>query len=596
VTPLGARTHRPLDHRAAGRRARPSTRVTTPCSELARGASWRETLGERSSRSPTSSGCADASRWLGWSARSEGAGALARGAAPGVAKVVATGKPAALLQALARAPRSVRRARAGRPCSRSALVDDPPAVIGDGGFIAKFGYHAQLDDLSQRSSTSGKDYLLQARDPRARATGIGSLKVRYNRVFGYYLEVTKSNLHLVPKEWVRKQTTVGGERYVTEELKTYEEKVLTADEKRVASSSSCSRSCAKQVVARALGALRAAAEAVATLDALVVVRARGRRRTGYVRPDHRRVERDRDDRRAGTRSSRRRSKSRLLRPERRAREPQDAQVLIITGPNMAGKSTVMRQVALAVVMGRPGASCPRSGRASGCVIASSRASGASDNLAKGQSTFMVEMTETANILHHATRKSLVVLDEIGRGTSTFDGLSIAWAVAEHLHDRVGARTLFATHYHELTDLGREKARVKNCSIAVREDQGRGDLPAQAGRRAPRAAQLRHRGGSAGGAAARGARARARAARATSRLESSTRPAGHGSPSGLRRPPHRPGPPPALTRLSWVCSAAVTRFRRRPWARWRYSRPSTGSRSTARRRSTRWWPSPRGNSN
>jgi DNA mismatch repair protein MutS len=151
---------------------------------------------------------------------------------------------------------------------------------------------------------------------------------------------------------------------------------------------------------------------------------------------------------------------------------EDAQVLIITGPNMAGKSTVMRQVALAVMMGQAGCFVPaRAARIGLCDRVFTRV-GASDNLAKGQSTFMVEMTETANILHHATRRSLVVLDEIGRGTSTFDGLSIAWAVAEHLHDRIGARTLFATHYHELTDLAREKPRVKNCSIAVREQQGR----------------------------------------------------------------------------------------------------------------------------
>jgi DNA mismatch repair protein MutS len=348
-----------------------------------------------------------------------------------------------------------------------ALIDEPPLVLADGGFIKK-GYHAELDVLIELSS-SGKEYLVKLEARERERTGIGSLKVRYNKVFGYYLEVTRANLQLVPRDWIRKQTTVGGERYVTEELKTYEEKVLTADEKRIALEQHLFEELRALVVAQA-SPLRAAADAVATLDVLVSF-ARVSSEAGYVRPvvDDSSVL-ELEGARHPVVEKALGADSFIPNDVRVGRD--DAQVLIITGPNMAGKSTVMRQVAIAAVMAQ-----------AGCFVAAKKARiglcdrvftrvGASDNLARGQSTFMVEMTETANILHHATKRSLVVLDEIGRGTSTYDGLSIAWAVAEHLHDRLGARTLFATHYHELTDLAREKARVKNCSIAVREQQGR----------------------------------------------------------------------------------------------------------------------------
>ncbi len=350
---------------------------------------------------------------------------------------------------------------------RRALVEEPPAVQADGGFIRQ-GYHAELDTLIELS-TSGKDYLLKLETRERERTGISSLKVRYNKVFGYYLEVTKANLAHVPKEWIRKQTTANGERYVTEELKTYEEKVLTADEKRIALEQRLFEELRALVVARA-GQLRAAADAVATLDVLVSF-ARVSSEQAYVRPviDESAVMELEGGRHPVVEKA---LGGDSFIPNDVRVDRDDAQVLIITGPNMAGKSTVMRQVAIAAVMAQ-----------AGCFVAAKKARiglcdrvftrvGASDNLARGQSTFMVEMTETANILHHATRRSLVVLDEIGRGTSTFDGLSIAWAVAEHLHDRIGARTLFATHYHELTDLAREKPRVKNCSIAVREQQGK----------------------------------------------------------------------------------------------------------------------------
>jgi DNA mismatch repair protein MutS len=300
-------------------------------------------------------------------------------------------------------------------------------------------------------------------------TGIPSLKVRYNRVFGYYLEVTKSNLHLVPKEWVRRQTTVGGERYITEELKEYEEKVLHADERRVAIEQRIFDELLAWVISHS-SALKAAAAAVAALDVLQSFASISAER-GYCRPTL-------DDSEGLTLGQSRHPVVELslelggFVPNDVTLSRGDQQLLIITGPNMAGKSTAMRQVALAVVMAQAG--CFVAGKSAHlglCDRIFTRV-GASDNLARGQSTFMVEMSETANILHHATSKSLVVLDEIGRGTSTFDGLSIAWAVAEHLHDKIGARTLFATHYHELTELALDRPFVRNCCVAVKEHQGR----------------------------------------------------------------------------------------------------------------------------
>jgi DNA mismatch repair protein MutS len=349
----------------------------------------------------------------------------------------------------------------------AAIVDEPPAVVGEGGFI-RMGFDKELDEYLTLSS-SGKTTLLELEAREKARTGIASLKVRYNKVFGYYLEVTKANLHLVPKDWVRKQTMVGGERYVTEELKGYEEKVLSADEKRVFLEQRLFEELRALVVSRA-SQLRAAAAAVAALDTLCSFAAVSAER-GYCRPS---VDESEVIRLEGARHPvvELALDGGTFVPNDTRLDREESQLLVITGPNMAGKSTVMRQVALSVVMAQ-----------AGCFVAAKTALiglcdrvftrvGASDNLARGQSTFMVEMTETANILHHATTKSLVVLDEIGRGTSTFDGLSIAWAVAEHLHDVVGARTMFATHYHELTDLARERPKVKNACIAVKERDGR----------------------------------------------------------------------------------------------------------------------------
>ncbi len=344
-----------------------------------------------------------------------------------------------------------------------AVVPEPPIALKEGGIIRE-GYNQKLDRLVA-TATRGKDFLLQLEaDERAR-TGIQSLKVRYNRVFGYYIEVTKANLRLVPSDYIRKQTTVGGERFITPELKRYEEEVLGAEEQRVALELKLFEELRGQVMASAQP-LRAAARALSEIDAIQSL-ARVAAANGYVRPEM-------DDGEViDIREGRHPVIERLLEGE--AFVPNDVrldcadeQILVITGPNMAGKSTVMRQTALIALMAQMGSFVPARSARIGLVDRLFTRVGAADNLARGQSTFMVEMVETAAILHSATRRSLILLDEIGRGTSTFDGLSIAWAVAEQIHHKIGARTLFATHYHELTDLSRECPRVKNASIAVRE--------------------------------------------------------------------------------------------------------------------------------
>ncbi|MFL5321107.1 MAG: DNA mismatch repair protein MutS [Myxococcaceae bacterium] len=351
---------------------------------------------------------------------------------------------------------------------KDAIADEPPATLKDGGMF-RVGHHAELDKLIELS-TRGKDLLLQIEARERQRTGISSLKIRFNKVFGYYLEVTRSNLHLVPQDYTRKQTTVGAERFITPELKAYEEQVLTAEERRCALELELFEALRAKVVAQA-GALRAAADAVSTADVILSF-AKAAAEHGYVRPV---VDETEVLEIVGGRHpvvERVLPSSEVFVPNDVHLSREDAQVLVITGPNMAGKSTVMRQVALITLMAQAGSFVPASRARIGVCDRIFTRVGAADNLARGQSTFMVEMTETSNILHHATKKSLVVLDEIGRGTSTFDGLSIAWAVAEHLHDRIGARTLFATHYHELTDLARDKPRVRNCAIAVKEVSGK----------------------------------------------------------------------------------------------------------------------------
>jgi DNA mismatch repair protein MutS len=352
-----------------------------------------------------------------------------------------------------------------------AVADEPPAGLEEGGLI-KRGHSVELDRIVALAD-DGKGTMARLETEERARTGIGSLKVRYNKVFGYYLEVTKPNLHLVPPDYQRRQTTVGGERFVTPALKELEEQVLGAEEKRCA----LERRLFEELRAKAVaeGArLRTAAGAAATADALLAL-ARVATERGYVRPEVDRSESLEivDGRHPVVEA--------MLPADSGGFVPNDVQVassgeaddgpsqlLVITGPNMAGKSTVMRQAALIVLLAQMGSFVPARRARVGLVDRIFTRVGASDDLARGRSTFMVEMIETAAILHNATRRSLVVLDEIGRGTSTFDGVSIAWAVAEHLHDEVGCRTLFATHYHELQDLARERPRVRNLTVAVRE--------------------------------------------------------------------------------------------------------------------------------
>ena len=357
-----------------------------------------------------------------------------------------------------------------------AVADEPPAILSEGGMIRR-GWSEELDRIVAIAE-DGKGTIARLEAREKERTGIGSLKVRYNKVFGYYIEVTKPNLHLVPADYQRRQTTVGGERFATPELKEFEEQVLTAEERRFALEEKLFEDLRARVVAET-ARLRTAASAVATADAVLSL-ARVASERGYARPsiDASEVLEIADGRHPVVEA--------MLPPDsggfvpndlavassaEARREPgQDApgQILVITGPNMAGKSTVMRQAALIALMAQMGSFVPARRARVGLVDRIFTRVGASDDLARGRSTFMVEMTEAAAILHNATRRSLVVLDEIGRGTSTFDGLSIAWAVSEHLHDRVGCRTLFATHYHELVDLARERPRVRNLTVAVRE--------------------------------------------------------------------------------------------------------------------------------
>jgi len=344
-----------------------------------------------------------------------------------------------------------------------ALVDSPPVALKDGGLI-RSGFHAPLDQWADLK-THARDWLLAYQEAERERTGIGSLKVAYNRVFGYYLEVTRANVGRVPDDYIRKQTTAGGERYYTPELKEHETKIAEADA-RVAELEAELFDDLRRRVADAGPELLEVARGAARLDVLTALAEVAEAR-GFVRPvvdasldlvivegRHPMVEETLP-------------RGRFI-PNDFALAGDKKPLAIVTGPNMAGKSTLMRQVALMALLAQAGSFVPAVEARIGLVDGIFTRVGASDNLAGGQSTFMVEMLETSQILRRATRRSLILLDEIGRGTSTFDGLSIAWAVAEHLHDRVRARTLFATHYHELTDLERTKPGVRNLSVAVKE--------------------------------------------------------------------------------------------------------------------------------
>jgi DNA mismatch repair protein MutS len=347
----------------------------------------------------------------------------------------------------------------------AAVAEDPPATVREGGLI-RDGFDAGLDAL-RATLRDGRAVLASIETRERQRTGIVSLKVRYNKVFGYYIEVTNANRDLVPADYERRQTLVGAERYVTPELKEYETRVVTARE-RVEALEHELFVALRDEVAAAAGRLNRTARALATLDALAAL-AEVAERQGYVRP---RV----DDRpRLRITDGRHPVVERLLRDERFVpndclMDTADRQILILTGPNMGGKSTYLRQVALIVLLAQAGSFVPAAEAEIGLVDRIFSRVGASDNLARGQSTFLVEMIETANILNNATARSLILLDEVGRGTSTFDGLSIAWSVAEYLHDTpaVAARTLFATHYHEMVELALLKTRVRNLTMTVRE--------------------------------------------------------------------------------------------------------------------------------
>ncbi len=346
-----------------------------------------------------------------------------------------------------------------------AIRQDAPVAIREGG-IMQDGYHEGLDEL-RRGSAEGKGWLARLETQERARTGIESLKVRYNQVFGYYIEVTKPNLPKVPPDYHRKQTTANAERFVTQELKELEDRVTGADVKLKALEQELFEQV-RRTVARHTARLQAMSAALAMLDVLAAL-ADAASVYRYARPeiDDGGFIRIEDGRHPVVE---RLSLSGGFVPNDTRLDLDDHRLLIITGPNMAGKSTYLRQVAQIVLMAQIGSFVPARAARIGLVDRIFTRVGASDNLTAGQSTFMVEMTETAQILNGATARSLILLDEIGRGTSTYDGLSIAWAVAEYIHDRgrLGARALFATHYHEMTDLARQREGVKNYTVQVKE--------------------------------------------------------------------------------------------------------------------------------
>lgn len=347
----------------------------------------------------------------------------------------------------------------------AALVDDPPALLAEGGVI-RAGYNGELDELRALMS-EGKDWIVRLEAAERARTGIGSLKVKYNRVFGYFIEITKSNLHLVPEDYIRKQTISGGERYITPDLKEYESKVLGAEEK-IASLEYELFCGLRERLAAYSADLQEAAAVLSVVDvgaSLAEVAAD----CGYVRP--RMAEGDRILIREGRHPVvERMVLGEKFVPNDIELDNSENQIVILTGPNMAGKSTILRQAGLIVLMAHMGSFVPAAEAEICLVDRIFTRVGASDNLARGQSTFMVEMNETANILNNATPRSLILLDEIGRGTSTFDGLSIAWSVTEFLHEHPerAAKTIFATHYHELTELESLLPRVKNYNVLVKD--------------------------------------------------------------------------------------------------------------------------------
>ncbi len=364
-----------------------------------------------------------------------------------------------------------------------AIVDEPPLAVKEGGLI-RDGFSTDLDEL-RNAQRGGKDWLAKLQQDEIERTGITSLKVRFNSVFGYYIEVTKSNLDKVPPHYIRKQTVANGERYITPELKDMEGKILGAEERSVKLEYELFQRIREEVLGQ-LATIQRTAAALAQLDALASF-AEIARLHDYCRPHvsdegvlqitdgrHPVLEHSLVDERFVPNDTSLGSKvlglesTEAATSDSRPKTQDSPQIALITGPNMAGKSTYIRQVALLTLLAHTGSYIPAKEARIDLVDRIFTRIGASDDLARGQSTFMVEMTETANILNNATPRSLIILDEIGRGTSTFDGLSLAWSIVEHLHNAVGAKTLFATHYHELTELAQRLPRIKNFNVAVRE--------------------------------------------------------------------------------------------------------------------------------
>jgi len=345
----------------------------------------------------------------------------------------------------------------------SSISDDAPISLKDG-YVIKGGYNSELDEL-RLLTKNGKEWILSAEADERERTGIKTLKIGYNKIFGYYIEVTKLNSEMVPDYYIRKQTLVNAERYITPQLKEMENKVLSASEQFIALESQLFEEIRGRVIAE-MDRLKAVCEVIATVDSICSL-AQVAFKNGYVMPEitsggelvikdgrHPVVEKM--------------LKNSIFVPNDTELDKSENRELIITGPNMAGKSTYMRQVALITLMAQVGSFVPAKYAKIGVVDKIFTRVGASDDIAQGQSTFMLEMVEVANILKNATADSLVILDEIGRGTSTYDGLSIAWAVSEHMANKIGAKTLFATHYHELTQLEDSIPGVKNYSVAVKK--------------------------------------------------------------------------------------------------------------------------------
>ena len=348
----------------------------------------------------------------------------------------------------------------------NAIVDNPPITITEGGMI-RSGYHAELDELN-RMTHHGKEWIAGLQVKERKRTGITTLKINYNKVFGYYIEVSKIHLNKIPDDYIRKQTLVNAERFITPELKEREDKILGADEKLKALEYDLLQEI-RGKIAEQTTAIQRNSELIARLDCLCGL-ADVAARNNYTRPVMT------DARTLMIRNGRHPVVERFMKPGEAFvpndvfLEPDQEQIWIITGPNMAGKSTFLRQIGLIVFMAQIGSFVPADNAEIGIVDRIFTRVGASDNLASGESTFLVEMNETANIMHNASPASLILLDEIGRGTSTFDGLAIAWAVTEYLHkeNNVRAKTLFATHYHELTELAVLYPRIRNYNIAVEE--------------------------------------------------------------------------------------------------------------------------------